>query len=452
MPVLLIYRILFMIELFTAEFLYILQLKKKSYFALRFMLCVVIGCAATFALPLFYNAFYISLTFLLLFAVTVPMLKFCCDELWINVLFCGIAAYTTQHFAYGVANFLLSLIEWGRSPIFGMYFEETIDFSNFDNNTLLIALCYLLAYYVSYLFLYFAFGKKIKRGKNLKIKSIVIFLLVAGAFVVNIFLNAMVVYFGDSGNIATTLLNIVYESLCCFFLLHIQFGLIKTVTLENELDLMRVLLNEKERQYNLSKESIELINLKCHDLRHQIRMIGEGKGLSGEAVKEIEGAISIYDSKVETDNEVLDIILTEKSLKCAHEGIALTCVADGRALEFMDKADVYSLFGNALDNAIEAVTRLPQDRRNIGVVVRQVGDLVSINIHNAYEGTIQFDGDGLPVTTKENNGFHGIGMKSMRQIAEKYMGTMTVSVNEDTFIVNAIISTKTTEKVKKMRV
>lgn len=452
MPVLLLYRILFMVELFTAEFLYIFRLKKRSYFPLRFSACVLAGCAITFAFPLLYNAFYISFTFLLLFAITVPMLKFCLDEAWINILFCGIAAYTTQHFAYGAANFLLSLVKLGRSPILGWYFEEIFDISTFNNNTLLMALLYILAYFLSYLVLFFVCGKKIKRGENFKIKNLSVFLLIAVAFITNIFLNAIVVYFGESDNVINTLLIIVYESLLCFFLLYVQFGLIKTGTLENELDLMQVMLNEKERQYNLLKESIELINLKCHDLRHQIRLIGEGKGLSGEVVKEIEGAISIYDSKVETDNEILDIILTEKSLRCAYNGIALTCVADGKSLAFMDKADLYSLFGNALDNAIEAVMRLPTDRRNIGVVVRRVGDMVSVNIHNSYAGKIKFDGSGLPVTTKEDNGFHGIGLKSMRRIAEKYAGTMSVNADGDTFIVNIIISTKQTEKAKKTRV
>ena len=96
--------------------------------------------------------------------------------------------------------------------------------------------------------------------------------------------------------------------------------------------------------------------------------------------------------------------------------------------------------------------RLPTDRRNIGVVVRRVGDMVSVNIHNSYAGKIKFDGSGLPVTTKEDNGFHGIGLKSMRRIAEKYAGTMSVNADGDTFIVNIIISTKQTEKAKKTRV
>ena len=205
-------------------------------------------------------------------------------------------------------------------------------------------------------------------------------------------------------------------------------------------------MREKERQYNLSKENIELINLKCHDLRHQIRQIGKDKGLSLGTVGEIESAISIYDAEVRTDNEVLDIILTEKSLRCALDGIALTCVADGHSLDFMEDTDIYSLFGNALDNAIEAVSRLEKERRNVGVVVRSINNLVSVNVRNSYDGEITLDADGLPLTTKSDKNFHGIGVKSIRQIAEKYNGTCSVSLNNGVFNLNVLVARKNYRK------
>lgn len=440
MPISLFYRYLFILELFTAESLFIYRLRKRKKFVLYFLAGAAADVAIASFMPLIYDMFYTDFIFLLLFAVTVAMLKLCCDESWKNVFFCAIAAYTMQHFAYSIANLLMSLIEWGRSPIFGMYFEGSLAFSSFDMNTLLNSLIYIFAYFVSYTLLYLVFVRKIKRNENFKIRSTAIMLCMGVALVVDIVIGSVVIYYGDDNSIVTSILLTVYESFCGIFLLYILFGLVRTGELENELDLAHRLLREKVRQLELSKESVTLINLKCHDLRHQIRAIGEGKGLSSEAVKEIESAISIYDAKVRTGNEVLDIILTEKSLKCAIEGIALTCVADGKSLDFMDKTDIYSLFGNALDNAIEAVTRLKEDKRNIGVVVRRLGNMVSINIHNYYEGDIALDGDGLPVTTKRDRNYHGFGMKSIKQIAEKYNGSCKVSVKNNTFALNVLVS------------
>lgn len=78
---------------------------------------------------------------------------------------------------------------------------------------------------------------------------------------------------------------------------------------------------------------------------------------------EIEKSVSLYDANVKTGNTVLDTILTEKSLLCYKKGIILSCVADGENIAFMEDADVYSLFGNALDNAIEAVLKLEEQRK-----------------------------------------------------------------------------------------
>lgn len=440
MELLRFYRLLVVLELFTAEFLLVFHLKRRSYFFLRFSACFFVTCGIAAALPLFYNAFYTSFTFFVIFAVTVPMLKFCCDEGWTNIFFCGIAAYTMQHFSYGISNLLMTLIEQGQSPIFGMYYEGVIDFSEFNLHTLFVALVYLLAYFVSYTLLYYLFGRKIKKGETIKIKSISVMIFCAAALVVNILINVIIVYYRDDDNLLTTVMNTVYESLCCIFLLYIQFGLVKTNELNNELILTQALLREKERQYNLSKENIKLINLKCHDLRHQIRQIGEGTGLSKEMVKEIESAISIYDAEVRTENEVLDIILTEKSLKCARNAIALTCVADGHSLDFMEHSDIYSLFGNALDNAIEAVMHLKEEDRNIGVIVKSVGEMVSVNVYNTYTGKIELDGDGLPVTTKSDDGYHGFGVKSICQIAEKYNGICSFKITESLFSLNVLIS------------
>ncbi len=446
MPMLLFYRLLFILELFVAELLFVIRMRKRKLFVLRYAAGIAVCALIAWALPLIYDTFYTAFTFLALFSASVPILKFCLKESWRNVLFCAIAAYTMQHFAYGVANFVMTLVVWGQSPIFGMYSPGEFNINNFGLETVLIGLVYLLAYYVSYTLVYFIYGRRIKLGESFRIRSTTILLFVGIALVTVIFFNCVVVYFSDKENIIMTLLVIIYEEFLCFFLLNTQFGLIRTGELKNELSVTQYLLREKERQYNLSKENIELINLKCHDLRHQIRQIGKDKGLSLGTVGEIESAISIYDAEVRTDNEVLDIILTEKSLRCALDGIALTCVADGHSLDFMEDTDIYSLFGNALDNAIEAVSRLEKERRNVGVVVRSINNLVSVNVRNSYDGEITLDADGLPLTTKSDKNFHGIGVKSIRQIAEKYNGTCSVSLNNGVFNLNVLVARKNYRK------
>ena len=433
------YKLLFIAEIAVAEFLFAFPLKKRSYFVWRFAGClaVLLGIAAVFPV-IDGNAWYSSAMFLVLFALTVPMLWFCYNESWLNVFFCAMAAYTLQHFAYELANLALSLIVRGKSPILGMYDNNNADFWAFDKQSAFFILIYLLCYFLSYWFIYKFFGKRIKKGCEMKIKSLSLLLLIAAGLLVDIVLNSVLIY--RETDFISSVVNYSTNLLCCILLLYCQFSLLLTNELMGELQVVQRLWHLEREQYAISKENIDLINLKCHDMRHQIREIGKSKSLNPDTVKEIENSISLYDSMVKTGNDVLDIILTEKNLRCYKNGIVLTCVADGELLNFMNAADLYSLFGNALDNAIEAVLKLPDsDNRIIGLKIHAIGQLITINLKNSFKGEIVYDENGYPKTTKEDANFHGYGIKSIRFIVEKYDGNLSIVADEDNFNLNILI-------------
>ena len=157
----------------------------------------------------------------------------------------------------------------------------------------------------------------------------------------------------------------------CAFVLWMEFELLYNKHLEQDIAVMQRVRTDEERQYQLSKETIDAINVKCHDIRHQICHLEEG-GVAVEkgALEDLAQEVRIYDSKVKTGNEALDTILSEKRLLCEREGIRLTCIADGAVLLGLSPADLYSLFGNLLDNAIEAARRLDgAERKTISLVV-----------------------------------------------------------------------------------
>ena len=155
---------------------------------------------------------------------------------------------------------------------------------------------------------------------------------------------------------------------------------------------------------------------------------------------EISREVGVYDSVVKSGNDALDTILTEKCLYCEKHGITLSCIADGRALDFVEPTDLYSFFGNALDNAIEAVERLDDpERRSIGLVVRRTGDMVSIHVENYFDGQVSFGGEGLPLTHKGDEANHGFGTRSMRMIAEGLGGSLACRVQGDVFHLDALL-------------
>ena len=126
---------------------------------------------------------------------------------------------------------------------------------------------------------------------------------------------------------------------------------------------------------------------------------------------------------------------------CRSENIRFTCMADGCALSFMSAPDIYSLFGNAVDNAIEASRKVADtDRRIIGIVARRSGDMLSVNVYNYFEGELKFRG-GLPVTTKSDAFAHGYGVRSISMITEKYGGDMSVVARDGIFNLNMLFRT-----------
>ena len=147
----------------------------------------------------------------------------------------------------------------------------------------------------------------------------------------------------------------------------------------------------------------------------------------------------IYDSSVNTGNKALDTVLMEKKLYCEKYLIQLTCIADGEKLTFMQPADVYSLFGNALDNAIESVLKEEEtEKRVISLSVSERMQLLTIRVENYLAEKPEIL-NGLPVTTKDDKKHHGFGMKSIQYIARKYGGEISVASEDHAFILNIII-------------
>ncbi len=241
----------------------------------------------------------------------------------------------------------------------------------------------------------------------------------------------------------TLLLLRAFHALVCLFTMLVEIEMLANRQLAVEKAAAERLMAEHERQYQMSRESIDAINLKCHDLRHQIRHLADGGAMVDSAVLEdMAREVNVYDSQVKTGNDALDTILTEKSLLCESEGITLTCIADGTALGHMAAADLYSLFGNALDNAIEAVRQVADPkRRSISLVVRERAGMASIHVENWYDpaSSAREFVDGLPRTSKADTASHGFGTRSMRAIVEHYGGTLSFSAGNETFSIDAMI-------------
>ena len=208
-----------------------------------------------------------------------------------------------------------------------------------------------------------------------------------------------------------------------------------------ELEAVQNVLQNQYVQYKQSRESIELINYKYHDLKHQIAFLRSENDPAKreEFLNRMEDEIRQYEAQNKTGNQVLDTVLTTKSLYCAKHGITFTCVADGTLLDFMDVMDICSIFGNALDNAIECELKIPdKEKRLIHVTVSKQKNFLILRFENYYEEALQYK-EGKLVTTKKDKEYHGYGLKSIRYTVNKYddKGRMTESQHQNMLFVNS---------------
>lgn len=411
-------NIKFVFELIMAELIFIRLLEKRKYFGLRLVLAVILLFTAAsqmdLAVPIMaITKFVVEFILVMISSYTLCQIKFS------NALYYTVCAYATQHFTSSFYDIL------ERS--FSIQYLEIF--------------VYIATYGIIYLLVYFAFARKItERGNNqrklsesIKIGGIILFIV--------LFLRIYVLnYAGD--NVPVLNLFYIYSMICCFFVMWVQIISYKETKVESELFAQQEIFQMQKEQYELAKENIEIINRKCHDMKYLIRMLRleQDNAKKEESIQELEDAIDIYKTNIKTGNEVLDMVLMEKGLLCERSGIHWTCMADGKKMDFMKPVDLYTMAGNALDNAIENVNRITtKEKRVIAVHLFSRKNMVFFQVENFYDGKLEHDEKQNLKSLKADKTEHGFGLKSIRYVAEKYDGTMSVSIEKDIFILCVMI-------------
>lgn len=409
------------LELLASMVIFCLQQDRRARFGLRAaasLACLFLLSLVWSWLPLPDNGWAETLRYTLFCAAGIGVLYFCYRLNPRQSVFIMIGACVAQHFAFKVSSALAALAVSAvpELPSWAVYAPG-------------IVLCDLL--------LAVTLVRALRSCETRHLTWATVVLLLAGMLLfTNLFQNLFLEY-----AMAVPLqLRLVFEAfdlICCIFLLALMFELCQRGRLENDNDILKHVLHQQKQQMETSKETIDLINIKCHDLKHQLSRLGPR--ISPKEIAELNESINVYGATVKTGNEAADVILTEKSLLCERTGIQLDCMVDGAALDHLSPSDIYALFGNMLDNAITAVRQLPAGTpRIIRMKVRRQAGMLSVHCENAFAGTLTFQ-EGLPVTTKEDRQYHGFGVKSIRMITEKYSGYMTIQTADHLFVLDLLI-------------
>jgi len=424
-----------MLQFLFLGFLFAWDMERREYFWIRVVLSSLISIGLSF---LFYSmdlgneVVSGSLNYLLIYLFGILSLAACYNTHFSSIAFASTVAYTVRHMIYLFWQLIMYVIYW---------FDSSMSPSDSVNWVqALIAICCALVAIPGVAYLY----KRVKIFPDIVLPSAgLITVCLLSLFIDNV-LNMFVITakLADQDKYLLFIFNAV-NTMSCFMVLLMLFDLVSQGSLRKEMAFIKQMNYEEKKQYELSKENINIINIKCHDLRHQIRDLKEsGQAVSKEQLQSIEDAIRIYDTRVKTGNESLDVVLQEKSLLCKKNNIVFNCIIDGQSLDFMDESDIYSLFGNIVDNAIDSVMKLEnKDERVITLKIKKTAGGVFAYEENKYAGKIVFK-NGLPQTDKDDVMYHGYGLKSVMMTTKKYKGTMKINTEKNFFVISIYIPTE----------
>ena len=137
--------------------------------------------------------------------------------------------------------------------------------------------------------------------------------------------------------------------------------------------------------------------------------------------------LSEYETVIRTGNSLLDGLLTDKAAMAAHHGVECSYDVDFRACAYVSDADLCTIFGNAMDNAIEGCKRVGANRQVRVRTMRSAGNLI-VSVCNPYDGRIARSGSTL-LTLKADKELHGFGLNGIRRSVEKYGGSVSVDIS-----------------------
>lgn len=201
-----------------------------------------------------------------------------------------------------------------------------------------------------------------------------------------------------------------------------------------EYDFLKTLHHKEKMQYRMSKELIDDINIKFHDIKHQIQGLKKDFSSNEGQLLEIEKNITSYENYIKTGNDSLDVIMTEKKIYCDEKKINFDFDINAQSLNIIKESDIYSLFGNMLDNAIESALKTTEGNKFIKLTIDNRCGTIYIHCENSYSGKITFK-NGLPTTSK-NTLYHGFGTKSICNIVNKYDGAVNFKAKDFVFNVD----------------
>ena len=259
----------------------------------------------------------------------------------------------------------------------------------------------------------------------------------------------MVVYCFIKGKIDYFLLEVAFISniVFLFVILIIYFIYLNTLKeIEYQKKEIRLLKEKSEREIEYYKE-VDRLNQQIQKIHHDLKnhiLIAESvkeKDMDKEYLKSLEEYFEKYTSKINSGNNILDILLEKKCEECRNKKIEFKLNVDFSKGDFINLVDLGTIFGNIIDNAIEDCERTKDNKlKEIRLVVGEVKNFITVKISNPVD-MIKKE-DGKLFSLKRNRREQGLGLICLQEVLDKYNGSYSYELKDDFFNLTIIIPNK----------
>lgn len=238
-------------------------------------------------------------------------------------------------------------------------------------------------------------------------------------------------------------------TLICFsFLLasnFIVFELINQIYKDHEKDKQITVANKLIRSQNDNYQQLLQHNRDIQKIRHDHRnfLIGVLSDLKDNNIEKLQAELELEFQKldeisnIEKNLNIIDYIVGVKTNWALKDNIKINYTSSNLNSVQVSSIDLSIIIGNALDNAIEAVSKLNERfEKEISVLVKHHQNNIIIVIKNKFEGALDVN---RLATTKSDSQNHGFGIPEIKQIAAKYSGIVEIMCEDQTFELRIVL-------------
>ena len=201
---------------------------------------------------------------------------------------------------------------------------------------------------------------------------------------------------------------------------------------------VRSIYHDMKNHLLILEAQIESLNRPEQILQKQ-SMSSDGRSVSAQeirrSVQSLQEQIEAYENYIHTGNDYLDVILRDKSRLAREKQIDFHAAIQFEEGGFVEPLDISAIWGNALDNAIEASEKLPESMRLITAKASRIHDLLVIVVEN----NRKLEALTYGKTDKKDSFLHGFGIANIQRTAEKYGGQCIVRPQEGKFVLKIVL-------------